>query len=157
MVMITFVKIRARVAQLAEQLTFNQRVLGSSPSARTNDFNKLGEFLDPAESEWQPNSNQLIPFRFERRLARARLHQLNTRSPIALPLHENAESDTVKQLCGVWLRLPGVNACRLGQFGACCEKPYQWNCISHSLSESSLHVGTSVCAVDNASVGGSPE
>ncbi len=28
----------ARVAQLAEQLTFNQRVLGSSPSARTNTF-----------------------------------------------------------------------------------------------------------------------
>ena len=45
MVMITSISgAKARVAQLAEQLTFNQRVPGSSPGARTNKINRLGGF-----------------------------------------------------------------------------------------------------------------
>ena len=39
-----------RIAQLVEQLTLNQRVLGSSPSAPTNLFNGLGGFLRSAET-----------------------------------------------------------------------------------------------------------
>ena len=39
-----------RIAQLVEQLTLNQRVLGSSPSAPTNLFNGLGGFRRRAET-----------------------------------------------------------------------------------------------------------
>ena len=48
-----------RIAQLAEQLTLNQRVLGSSPSAPTNLFNELGGFRRRVENAvsalcWHP-------------------------------------------------------------------------------------------------------
>ena len=42
---IIYLRPRGRLAQLAEQLTLNQRVLGSSPSAPTNLFKDLERTL----------------------------------------------------------------------------------------------------------------
>ena len=46
-----------RLAQLAEQLTFNQRVLGSSPKAPTNHFKNLAALVTLLALGWQPRSN----------------------------------------------------------------------------------------------------
>ena len=43
-----------RIAQLAEQLTLNQRVLGSSPSASTIFFNELDGFFEPFQPSYWP-------------------------------------------------------------------------------------------------------
>src|SRR3546814_18868962 len=53
--------ISGRIAQLVEQLTLNQRVLGSSPSASTNLFSHL---LDHTQVPIGATGGGFVPFRF---------------------------------------------------------------------------------------------
>ena len=59
-----------RIAQLVEQLTLNQRVLGSSPSAPTNLFNGLDEAQSSREKREAPMIHRTTPDRGHQRRSR---------------------------------------------------------------------------------------